>query len=221
MNRPIFIAPSILSANFSHLEKAIRSVESLHAKYLHIDVMDGHFVPNISIGVPVLQSIARIHNMINDVHLMISEPQKFITPFIQAGADIITFHLEACSTKEEVMKCIQLIQKHGKKVGLSIKPNTPVNELLPYLSQLDLALIMSVEPGFGGQAFIPSSLEKIKRLRQTIDQQGYRTLIEVDGGINEMTAQACVEAGVDILVAGSYLFGHDDISERYHKLLRR
>ncbi len=221
MNRPIFIAPSILSANFFNLQAAITRVEKLHAAYLHFDVMDGHFVPNISIGVPVLQAIAKTHKMINDVHLMITHPQKFIAPFIQAGADIITFHLEACPTDEDVMQCIKMIQTLHKKVGLSIKPNTPVAKLIPYLPHLDLALIMSVEPGFGGQRFIDRSLEKIKALRSLIDQHQYRTLIEVDGGINDLTAQACIQAGSDILVAGSYLFGHDDLEARYQKLLRR
>lgn len=212
------IAPSILSADFSKLGEEIALVESLGADYLHFDVMDGHFVPNISFGVPVLKSISKIHNMVNDVHIMISDPIDYIEKFVDAGADIITFHYEACKDDYEVKEVIDLIKFYGVKVGMSIKPKTPVEVVEPFLEDLDLLLVMSVEPGFGGQSFIPSALDKISILRKVIDAKGYNCLIEVDGGINNETALLCKEAGVDILVAGSYLFGKEDIKERMELL---
>ena len=168
--KEVYIAPSILSADFSKLGEEIALVESLGAEYLHFDVMDGHFVPNISFGVPVLKSISSIHQMINDVHIMISEPDKYIRKFADAGADIITFHYEACFDQDEVMDVIDLIHACGVKAGLSIKPKTPVEVLLPFLEDLDLVLVMSVEPGFGGQSFIPEALDKIVVLRNAIDE---------------------------------------------------
>ena len=213
------IAPSILSADFRHLEEEIKLVESLGAEWLHFDVMDGHFVPNISFGQPVLKGIAKCHNMVNDVHIMISDPFKYAPEFIKAGADILTFHYEACANDKEVFQVIDLIHDYGAKAGLSIKPNTPIDKVLPFLYSLDLVLIMSVEPGFGGQSFIDSSVSKILRLRDYIDENHIKNvLIEVDGGINEETAKVCKLAGVDVLVAGSYLFGHEDIKERIEKL---
>ena len=216
--KQIYIAPSILSADFAKLGEEISLVESLGAEYLHFDVMDGHFVPNISFGVPVLQSISSIHQMVNDVHIMINNPDLYIEKFAKAGADIITFHYEACTDDEEVQDVIDLIHSFGIKAGLSIKPKTPVEVITPFLEDLDLVLIMSVEPGFGGQSFIPEALDKISYLREIIDGNDYNCLIEVDGGINDKTAQLCKDAGVDILVAGSYLFGHDDIKERMELL---
>ena len=216
--KEVMIAPSILSADFSKLGEEIKLVESLGADYLHFDVMDGHFVSNISFGVPVLKSISRIHNMVNDVHIMISEPRKYIQKFVDAGADIITFHYEACETPEEVADIIDLIHDCGVKAGLSIKPNTPVEVVKPFLEDLDLVLVMSVEPGFGGQEFIPESLMKIQYLRYVIDENDYDCLIEVDGGINAETGRMCADVGVDILVAGSYLFGKKDIAERMESL---
>ena len=217
MNK-VYIAPSILSADFKKLGEEIALVESLGAEYLHFDVMDGHFVPNISFGVPVLASISKCHQMINDVHIMISEPKKYIEKFADAGADIITFHYEACSDQDEVQDVIDMIHSYGVKAGMSIKPNTPVEVVQPFLEDLELVLVMSVEPGFGGQSFIPESLDKIAYLRKLIDLNGYLCLVEVDGGINEKTAKLCREAGVDILVAGSYLFGNKDIEERMESL---
>ena len=212
------ISPSLLAADFTNLKEEILKVEEAGATYLHFDVMDGHFVNNISFGQPVLKSISKCHHLVNDVHIMISEPKRYAFKFIESGADILTFHYEACSNDKEVLEIIDIIHQKGAKAGLSIKPNTPVDVLFPFLPFLDLVLIMSVEPGFGGQSFIKSSLDKIIRLRNKIDTDGFKTLIEVDGGINEKTAPLCKVAGADILVAGSYLFGHDDIKERMEKL---
>ena len=216
--KKICVAPSILSADFSKLGEEIKLVESLGAEYLHFDVMDGHFVPNISFGVPVFKSISSIHLMTNDVHLMISEPKKYIPKFAEAGADIITFHFEACHSEEEVFELIDMIHDLGIRAGISIKPKTPVDVLAPFLESLDLILIMSVEPGFGGQEFMPEALDKISYLREAIDSENYNCLIEVDGGINDKTGRLCIGAGVDILVAGSYLFGKEDIKERMESL---
>ena len=212
------IAPSILSADFTKLGEEIALVQNLGAEYLHFDVMDGHFVPNISFGVPVLKSISHTHSMVNDVHIMISEPLKYIEPFAKAGADIITFHYEACRDEEEVHKVISLIHQHGVKAGISIKPATPVGVLDPFLNEVELVLVMSVEPGFGGQSFMDNALGKIEYLRKALDEKRGSYLIEVDGGINEITGPLCKKAGVDILVAGSYLFGKKDIKERMELL---
>ena len=212
------IAPSILSADFNKLGDEIRLIEKLGAEYLHFDVMDGHFVPNISFGVPVLANIAHTNKMVNDVHIMISEPLKYIEKFANAGADIITFHYEACKDDKEVQQVIDLIHQFKVKAGISIKPNTSVEVLSPFLKDVELVLVMSVEPGFGGQSFIPNALDKISFLKKNKDEKGFHYLIEVDGGINAETAKLCKEAGVEILVAGSYLFGHKDIKERMESL---
>ncbi|MCD8204687.1 MAG: ribulose-phosphate 3-epimerase [Coprobacillus sp.] len=204
-SKEVFVAPSLLSADFSKLNEEIREVEELGVKYLHFDVMDGHFVDNISFGIPVLKSISHTHHMINDVHLMISEPKKYVEDFIDAGADIVTFHYEACA-KDEIEEIIDLIHSHGVKAGIAIKPKTDVSEIIPFLHDLDLLLVMSVEPGFGGQQFLPISLSKIKKLDEYRSENDLNYLIEVDGGINEVTAKECREAGVDILVAGNYIF---------------
>jgi len=215
--RKIYIAPSILSADFNNLLKDIKEVENSGSDYLHFDVMDGHFVDNISFGIPVLKSISSSHNLVNDVHIMIENPLHFAKRFLDAGADILTFHYEAVNNEEEIKEIIDIIHKNNKKAGISIKPNTDVKVLIPYMSMLDLVLVMSVEPGFGGQSFMENALDKISFLRKYIDEKKLNCLIEVDGGINEETGNRCKKAGVDILVAGSYIFSNN-IKERIASL---
>ncbi|MFA5235800.1 MAG: ribulose-phosphate 3-epimerase [Bacilli bacterium] len=218
MRTPI-IAPSILSADFMNLGQEIARISQAGATYLHFDVMDGHFVDNISFGLPVLESIAKGHHLVNDVHIMISDPLRYAARFVKAGAHIVTFHYEACADRREIESVMASIVAMGGKPGLSLRPGTPIEALDPFLKDLHLVLIMSVEPGFGGQTFDEEALKRIAYLRNQIDQNGYRTLIEVDGGINAATGPRCLAAGADILVAGSYLFGHDDLKKRFEALL--
>ena len=213
------VAPSLLAADFKNLELEIKRVSKAGAKWLHLDVMDGHFVPNISFGPVVLASIAKVSNLFLDVHLMISHPDKYADEFIKAGAQLITFHIEALKSAQ-VLKLIKHIKSKKVKVGIAIKPKTKVETILPYLKLIDLVLVMSVEPGFGGQKFMPLAVEKIKSLRAYIKKNKLKTLIEVDGGINLETAKLCADAGVDILVAGSYLFGAKDLTNKLKALGR-
>ena len=203
--KKVFVAPSILSADFKNLEKEISSLKEEGASYLHFDVMDGHFVNNISFGPYVLKCIKNVTSLIIDVHLMISDPKKYYLEFIKNGANIVTFHYEAMK-KEEILPLIELIHKEGAKVGLSIKPNTAPKEIEDFLPYLDLVLVMSVEPGFGGQEFMTNSLNKIKFFDKIRAENSYHFLIEVDGGINDITSRKCIEKGADILVSGSYIF---------------
>lgn len=203
----IKISPSILAADFSKLSEDIRSVELGGAEMLHLDVMDGMFVPNISFGMPIISCVRKTSKMFFDVHLMINEPIRYINDFVDAGADLITIHVEAC---EDPIKTLKKIRECGVKPGISIKPGTPVSALDGLLEYCDLVLVMSVEPGFGGQKFMPIAVDKIKELAEKRAQLGLSYEIEVDGGINEETAKLCADAGVDILVAGSSVFKSAD-----------
>lgn len=211
----IKIAPSILSADFTRLGEELNSIKD--ADYLHFDVMDGVFVPNISVGIPVLESVRNFTNMVLDVHLMITRPIRYVGNFIDAGADILVLHTEA-DTPENTADAIKIIKSRGIKAGLSIKPGTPVESLDPYLESLDIVLVMTVEPGFGGQKFMPDMLPKIEYLRRTFDARGLTCELEVDGGINPETAKLCIQAGADVLVAGSAVFGAPDRTEIIRKL---
>lgn len=217
--KEIIVAPSILSANFLDLKNDLDITEKSLAKWLHFDVMDGHFVPNISFGSAILRQVKGYSKLFMDVHIMISDPLKYAKEFIDAGADILTFHYEALKSDEEILQVIKLIKSNNCKVGISIKPDTKVEKIFKYLNMLDLVLIMSVEPGFGGQSFMDNSLNKIKELRLEIDSNKYNCLIQVDGGINDITSYKCRDAGADVLVAGSYLYGKIDFSSRVKKLM--
>jgi ribulose-phosphate 3-epimerase len=199
----VLLAPSILSANFANLESDIKSVEVAGANVLHVDVMDGRFVPNITIGPCVVESVREITNLPLDVHLMIVEPEKYIKDFAKAGADWISVHWEACT---HLHRTVSMIKELGKKAGVVINPATPVSFLEEILPFVDFVLIMSVNPGFGGQSFIKTSLEKIKKLRETIERKGLKIPIEVDGGVKTDNVKEIVDAGANIIVAGSAVF---------------
>ena len=214
----IKLSPSILSANFVRLEEEIKILEQENIKYVHLDVMDGMFVPNISIGMPVIKSIRKITNMVLDAHFMIEKPERYIDEFISLGCDIINFHIEAT---DKHMEIIEKIKKAGKKVGMTIKPGTSYEELLPYIKYLDLVLVMSVEPGFGGQKFMESSLNKIKAIRKYIDDNNLNCELEIDGGIKIDNVEQVLKAGADVIVVGSDIFEKEDkkdIINKYNKI---
>lgn len=214
--KKIKLSPSALSCNFANAGVQIKASQDGGAEYLHLDVMDGIFVPNISFGQPVVKSLAKCTDMVIDVHLMITEPIRYIEDFAKAGSDIITVHAEAC---EDVEATLNKIKECGKKVGLSIKPKTPVSAIIPYLHLCDLILVMTVEPGFGGQKFMADMLPKCEELRSLAEKHGYDYEISVDGGVSAENAHLCVRSGANVLVAGSSVLGKEDIKKAAEEVL--
>jgi ribulose-phosphate 3-epimerase len=210
----IIVSPSILSADFANLERDIKAVENAGADWIHVDVMDGHFVPNITIGVPVVKSLRSVTKLPLDVHLMIENPEKYIEPFAKAGADIITFHYEAVKP-ENIKTIVDNIKAFGIKAGMSIKPKTNADEILEYLPQLDMLLVMTVEPGFGGQKFMQDCAEKIPTIKANAHEN---LIIQVDGGINNETAKICTNFGATSLVAGNYIYKAENIEQAIKSL---
>ncbi len=210
------ISPSMLSADFGNLQRDTEMINRSAAEWIHIDVMDGLFVPNISFGFPVLKSICQHTSKFVDTHLMIVDPERYVERFVQEGSDSVTFHLEA---SQEPQKCIELIRKAGAKVGISIKPSTAVESLREFISQVDMVLVMSVEPGFGGQSFIEGSLERVRAVRALAKEMGSQILIQVDGGIGAENAGEIFAAGADVLVAGNSIFKAQDPESEISKIL--
>lgn len=218
MNK-VIISPSILNCDYLHLASEVDKIITSGASWMHFDVMDGHFVPNISIGNLFLEKIASRINLVKDVHIMVRDPYKFVKEFAAAGAQYLTFHLETYRDEKKINKTIDLIHSCQMKAGLSIKPKTKVNSLFPFLDKLDLVLLMSVNPGQGGQSFLTDVFEKIASLKAEIKRRNLATLISVDGGINDQTAPKCVASGADVLVVGSYLFKSKDFASDFKKLI--
>lgn len=209
------IAPSLLSANFLNLEKDIKMLNRSQADWIHLDIMDGVFVPNISFGFPIIDRLREVATKPLDVHLMIVQPEKFISEISAAGAYMMNVHYEACTHLHRV---VHEIKKHGMKAGVTLNPHTPVCLLEDVVADLDMVLLMSVNPGFGGQKFIPQTVEKVSRLKELIARKNASTLIEVDGGVNLQTGKLLVDAGADVLVAGSFVFSSENPEETIHKL---
>lgn len=205
----MIVAPSVLSLDYARMKEQVEELNDSGAEWIHFDVMDGHFVPNLTFGPDILKGFKKISPLTMDVHLMVTDPAFFAGVFLDAGADIITFHVEALNNEDDIHGLAKMIHARGARAGLSLKPGTDLSVLKPFLKDFDLFLIMSVEPGFGGQAFMPEAGERIMILRSWLDLTGSKALIEVDGGINEETGRLCRQAGADVLVAGSYVFKHD------------
>jgi ribulose-phosphate 3-epimerase len=211
----ILVSPSILSCDFTRLKDEIKNVSDCGADWIHMDVMDGHFVPNITIGMPVVESVKRVSQLPLDVHLMISDPLFFAPLFIKAGADLLTFHVESKSNVSDVLNALT---KSNVKIGLTLKPKTPAKSVYPYLKYIDMVLVMTVEPGFGGQEFMHGMLPKITEIREKCLSLGVSPYIQVDGGINNKTAAFAVEAGADVLVAGTAIFKSDNYKKAINEL---
>ena len=218
--KDVIISPSVLGADFLNFEEEVEKMIDAGVKWIHFDVMDGHFVKNISFGNLFLKRINDRIDLVKDVHIMIENPLSMVEKYAECGANYLTFHYEACKDDKEVFDVIDKIHECGMKAGISVKPETPVAKIFPFLHSLDLVLIMSVEPGRGGQKFIDLTLNKIYALKNKINEERVSTLISVDGGINDVTGPDCVKMGADVLVVGQYLFGHEDFKERYMRLLK-